>query len=160
MGSTSVRLSVGERDGERRYAKELWKLATVRLSYAEVSVDYGHFKVWREGLEVAIKIKGSLSLAAGGVGEARASQYTAISLASDVHANHNEALNSSIRRRSPCLSPPPESLCKNSSGFTQSDRGTTVDSQLDQTPLGFGQGNHPSHGNGMSVNVQLRWRNS
>lgn len=30
--------------------------------------------------------------------------FTAISPASQVHANHNEALNSSIRRRSPCLS--------------------------------------------------------
>ena len=66
-GQHPVRLFVGERDGERRYAKELWKLATLRLSYAEVSVDYGHFKVWREGLEVAIKIKGSHMLAAGGV---------------------------------------------------------------------------------------------
>ena len=71
-------------DGERRYAKELWKLATVRLSYAEVSVDYGHFKVWREGLEVAIKIKGSQ-------GRRRVEwvkpehPFTAISLAIDVH---------------------------------------------------------------------------
>ncbi len=46
-------------DGERRYAKELWKLATVRLSYQQVSACYRHLKVWREGLEVAIKIKGS-----------------------------------------------------------------------------------------------------
>lgn len=85
-------------DGERRYAQELWKLASVRLKYQEVSAQYGHLKVWREGLEVAIKIKGSQ-------GRPRIESvkpehpFTAISPASEVHANHNEALNSSIRRR-------------------------------------------------------------
>ncbi len=85
-------------DGERRYGKELWKLASVRLNYEQVSHQYGHLKVWREGLEVAIKIKGSQ-------GNPRVEwlkvehPFTAISLASDVHANHNEALNSCIRRR-------------------------------------------------------------
>ena len=85
-------------DGERRYAKELWQLAAVRLTYQEVSPDYGHLKVWRQGLEVAIKIKGSQ-------GRPRVEwvepehPFTAISLVSDVHANHNEALNSCIRRR-------------------------------------------------------------
>lgn len=83
-------------DGERRYAQELWQLAAVRLTYQEVSTDYGHLKVWRQGLEVAIKIKGSQ-------GRPRVEwvkpehPFTAISLASDVHANHNEALNSCIR---------------------------------------------------------------
>ncbi len=52
-------LFAGERDGERRYAQELWKLASVRLKYQEVSAQYRHLKVWREGLEVAVKIKGS-----------------------------------------------------------------------------------------------------
>jgi hypothetical protein len=85
-------------DGERGYAQELWKLASVRLKYQEVSAQYGHLKVWREGLEVAIKIKGSQ-------GRPRIESvkpehpFTAISPASEVHANHNEALNSSIRRR-------------------------------------------------------------
>ena len=46
-------------DGERRYAAELWKLASVRLKYREVCAQYGHLKVWREGLEVALKVKGS-----------------------------------------------------------------------------------------------------
>lgn len=61
-------------------------------------VAYGHQKVWRYGVEVACKIKGSQ-------GNPRVEwlkpehPFTAISPASDVHANHNEALNSSIRRR-------------------------------------------------------------
>ena len=60
---------------------------------------YGHRKVWREGLEVAIKIKGSQ-------GQPRVEwlksehPYTAISPKSEVHANHNEAHNSALRRRS------------------------------------------------------------
>lgn len=85
-------------DGERRYAQELWTLASVRLTYQQVSRPYGHLRVWREGLEVAIKIKGSQ-------GHRRVEwvrpehPFTAISLASEVHANHNEAHNSCIRRR-------------------------------------------------------------
>lgn len=85
-------------DGERRYGKMLWKLASRRLSYETVSPQYGHLKVWCEGLEVAIKIKGSQ-------GNRRVEwlkvehPFTAISPASVVHANHNEALNSCIRRR-------------------------------------------------------------
>lgn len=76
----------------------LWKLASRRLSYETVSPQYGHLKVWREGLEVAIKIKGSQ-------GNRRVEwlkvehPFTAISPAAFVHANHNEALNSCIRRR-------------------------------------------------------------
>jgi hypothetical protein len=46
-------------DGERRYAQQLWQMASVRLKSTEVSREYGHRKVWRHGLEVAIKIKGS-----------------------------------------------------------------------------------------------------
>ena len=80
-----MRLFVGERDGERRYAKELWKLATVRLTYAEVSVDYGHFKVWREGLEVAIKIKGSQGRQRVEWSCCQSIPWRAISLAIDVH---------------------------------------------------------------------------
>ncbi len=85
-------------DGERRYGKELWKLASVRLNSEQVSRQYGHLKVWREGLEVAIKIKGSQ-------GNRRVEwlkvehPFTAISSSATVHANHNEALNSCIRRR-------------------------------------------------------------
>ena len=83
-------------DGERRSAAELWKLASVWLDRRYG--DYGHRKVWREGIEVAIKIKGSQ-------GNPRREwvnpehPFTAISSESDVHANHNEALNSSIRRK-------------------------------------------------------------
>jgi hypothetical protein len=44
---------------ERRYGKELWKLASVYLTQRETTESYGYRKVWREGLEVAIKVKGS-----------------------------------------------------------------------------------------------------
>jgi len=62
-----------------------------------VSSAHGHLKVWREGLEVAIKIKGSQ-------GRPRREwlyadhPFTAVSEATEVHANHCEALNSAIRR--------------------------------------------------------------
>ena len=46
-------------DGERRYGQELWNLASVYLKTGDYHPDYGHRKVWREGLEVAMKIKGS-----------------------------------------------------------------------------------------------------
>lgn len=55
-------------------------------------------KVWREGLEVAMKVKGSQ-------GKARREwvklehPWTAISAESDVHANHGEAHNAALRRR-------------------------------------------------------------
>ena len=84
--------------GERRYAQALCRLASVYLKRHETSTVYGHRKVWRDGLEVAIKIKGS-------PGTRRVEwvkpehPYTAISDASEVHANHNEADNSAIRRR-------------------------------------------------------------
>lgn len=84
-------------DGERRYAQELWLIASIRLRYGQVSRAYGHLKVWREGLEVAIKIKGSQ-------GRPRREwlhadhPFTAVSEATEVHANHCEALNSAIRR--------------------------------------------------------------
>lgn len=85
-------------DGERRYAQQLWQMASVRLKSTEVSREYGHRKVWRHGLEVAMKIKSSQ-------GNRRVEwlkpehPYTAISDKSDVHANHNEANNSALRRR-------------------------------------------------------------
>jgi hypothetical protein len=46
-------------DDERRYGKELWKLANVYLPSGEMTEAYRYRKVWREGLEVAIKVKGS-----------------------------------------------------------------------------------------------------
>jgi len=84
-------------DGERRYAKALWELASVRLNAKELPADYHRRKVWREGLEVAIKIKGSQ-------GRKRVEwvkpehPYTAISDKSEVHANHVEAHNAALRR--------------------------------------------------------------
>lgn len=85
-------------DGERRYGKALWKLASVYLKTEEAHQDYHRRKVWREGLEVAMKIKGSQ-------GQRRVEwvyvehPFTAISAAFEVHANHNEAHNSAMRRR-------------------------------------------------------------
>lgn len=73
-------------------------MASVYLKPSEVSREYGHRKVWHYGLEVAIKIKCSQ-------GHKRVEwvkpehPYTAISAKSDIHANHNEANNSALRRR-------------------------------------------------------------
>ena len=86
-------------DGERRYGTALWKLASVRLKAGEFHPNYGRRKVWRQGLEVAMKIKGSQ-------GRKRVEwvkvehPFTALSPESEVHANHNEAQNSALRRRS------------------------------------------------------------
>jgi len=85
-------------DGERRYGTALWKLASVSLKVGETHPNYGRRKVWRQGLEVAMKIKGSQ-------GQRRVEwvkvehPFTAISPASEVHANHNGAHNSALRRR-------------------------------------------------------------
>lgn len=85
-------------DGERGYGKVLWNLASVYLKQRERSPHYPYRKVWREGLEVAMKNKGSQ-------GKRRVEwvyrehPFTAISPTSDVHANHNEAHNSVLRRR-------------------------------------------------------------
>lgn len=85
-------------DGERRYGKELWKLASVYLPSRLTTEAYPYRKVWREGLEVAIKIKGAQ-------GNRRVEwlnqehPFTAMSPKSEVHANHVEAFNSALRRR-------------------------------------------------------------
>ena len=85
-------------DGERRYGKQLWEIASVYLSGKTTTSAYAYRKVWREGLEVAIKIKGSQ-------GQPRVEwlkqehPWTAISRVDQVHANHVEALNSALRRR-------------------------------------------------------------
>ena len=66
-------------DGERRYAQQLWQMASVYL-------------------KVAIKIKGSqVNRCVERLNPEH--PYTAISDKSDVHANHNEANNSALRRR-------------------------------------------------------------
>lgn len=75
-------------DGERRYNKELWELASVYLTADETTLEFGRRKVWRPGLEVAIKIKGSQ-------GRRRLEwvktehPFTAISPVDEVYANHN-----------------------------------------------------------------------
>ncbi len=85
-------------DGEWRYGTTLWKLATVPLNTRETHPDYGRPKVWRQGVEVAMKIKGSQGQRR--VEWVRAEHpFTAISPTRDVHANHNEAQNAALRRR-------------------------------------------------------------
>lgn len=85
-------------DGERRYGNELWKIASIYLPSNETPPTYPYRKVWREGLEVAMKIKGSQ-------GKPRREwvkqehPFTTISPTSEVHANHVEAFNSALRRR-------------------------------------------------------------
>jgi hypothetical protein len=85
-------------DGERRYGKQLWSAASVWLKPLEGTVEYRYRKVWREGVEVAMKVKASQ-------GRQRIEwvkvehPWTAISPEYDVHANHNEANNSALRRR-------------------------------------------------------------
>ena len=77
-------------DGETRYGKCLWKLASINLKKQERHRNFKYRKVWREGLEVAMKIKGSQ-------GNPRRKWvkiehlYTSISPKNEVHANHNEA---------------------------------------------------------------------
>jgi hypothetical protein len=79
------------------YAKQLWKLASVYLSKREYPKRRQR-KVWREGLEVAIKVKGSQ-------GKRRVEwvkpehPWSAIRATLEVRANHTEAFNSSICRR-------------------------------------------------------------
>lgn len=85
-------------DGEARYSKYLWLWASVWLKARETTRACAYRKVWRPGLEVAAKVKRSQ-------GRRRIHRrrpehpFTAISPNVEVHANHNEAQNSSIRRR-------------------------------------------------------------
>jgi len=65
----------------------------------EVSCEYGHRKVWRHGLEAAIKIKGSQGIVVSNEWVKPQYPYTAISDKNKVHANHNEANNSALRIR-------------------------------------------------------------
>ncbi|WP_148216055.1 IS1 family transposase [Acaryochloris marina] len=85
-------------DGERRYSKVLWKLASAYLPRSTTTQAYPFRKIWRAGLEVAMKLKGSQGKPRV-VWVNREHPYTAISPKSDVHANHLEALHSSLRRR-------------------------------------------------------------
>ena len=84
-------------DGERRYGTALWKLASVQLKAGEVHPDYGRRQVWRQGLEVAMKIKGSQGCKRFEWVKVE-HPFTAISAVTEVHANHSEAQNSALRR--------------------------------------------------------------
>ena len=98
IGLNRVHRFVGSLMASVEYSQELWKLASVYLPGSATTEADPFRKVWREGLEVAIKIKGSQ-------GQPRIEwvkqehPYTAMSPKSEVHANHNEALNSVLRRK-------------------------------------------------------------
>lgn len=85
-------------DGERRYGNALWKLASMTLPTRYTTSAYPYRKVWREGLEVAMKIKGSQGQPRV-VWVKQAHPFTAISAKREIHANHVEAFNSALRRR-------------------------------------------------------------
>ncbi len=85
-------------DGERRYSKYLWLLAAVWLTQQGLPAVYDLRKVWREGLEVAMKVKGSQGRARR-VWPKAEHPWSAISPESEVHANHCEAHNAARRRR-------------------------------------------------------------
>jgi hypothetical protein len=84
-------------DGERRYARLLWQRASVYLKRQDYP-HRRHRKVWREGVEVAMKIKGSQGCPRV-VWVKFEHPWTAISPRIEVHANHVEAQNAAIRRR-------------------------------------------------------------
>ncbi len=73
-------------DGENRYGKCLWKLASINLKQKEYHPDFKDRKVWREGIEVGVNVKGSQ-------GNPRRKwvklehPYTYISPKNEVHAN-------------------------------------------------------------------------
>jgi len=74
-------------DGESPYGKTLWKLASIYLKKTEYHPNFAERKLWREGLEVAMKRKGSQGN--------RPIKWvklehplTFISPKSEVHANH------------------------------------------------------------------------
>jgi hypothetical protein len=99
----------------------------VYLTQSEATQTYEYRKVWREGLEVAMKVKGSQGTPH--VEWLRQEHpFTTISPQSEVHANHNEAHNSSLRRREARLSQTTESLCQNCGRTTAVFERTAVDS--------------------------------
>ena len=85
-------------DGEQRYGNCLWVLAAVWLSQQDLPAVYDLRKVWRKGLEVAMKVKGSQGIARR-VWLKAEHPWTAISPEHEVHANHCEAHNAALRRR-------------------------------------------------------------
>lgn len=85
-------------DGERRYSQALWPLAHQWLERSQYPKAFPYRKVWRQGWEVACKVKGSQGRPRR-VWCHHEHPYTAISAAHEVHANHLEAFNASLPRR-------------------------------------------------------------
>jgi hypothetical protein len=99
-------------------------------------------------LEVATKIKGSQ-------GRKRVRwvkpehPYTAISPKTEVGANHNEALNSSIRRRCTCIQTTYKYLRQKGRRITKIARCTAAGTQLGTPSSQFGERDNPSYGTGI-----------
>jgi len=88
MGEVNPALIRWFTDGERRYGKTLWKLASVSLKAEATTPSIDAVKSGEGGLEVAIRSRGQRRV------ESRLHPFTAISPACEVHANHNQAHNS------------------------------------------------------------------
>jgi len=104
-------------DGERRYGTTLWQLASVPLQAEETHPAYGRRKVWREGLEVAMKIKGSQGqrrvewvkvehpfTASSVRGVSSPPAHSTISPACEVHANHFGCTKQCLKTACECIS--------------------------------------------------------
>lgn len=149
-------------DGERRYSQQLWRLASIYLKSGESSRAYGHRKVWRQGLEVAIKVKGAQ-------GRKRVEwlkpehPYTAISPKSEVHANHNEAHNSALRRRCSAYRRRTNTYAKDVEGLQRSLTVQRLVHNWIKPHWGLGKGRTPAMALGLSerpveMEEMLTWR--
>lgn len=126
----------------------LWRLASVSLKAGEAHSDYGRRKVWRRGLEVAMKIKGSQ-------GQWRVEwvkvehPFTTISPASVVHANHSEAQNSALRRHASAYRRRQNLYAKRVEGWQRVLNIQRLVQALGPPLLGTGKQDNSSHGNGL-----------
>jgi hypothetical protein len=122
-------------DGERGYAQELWKLASVRLKYQEVSAQYGHLKVWREGLRLP-----SRSKVPKADRESSRSNPNILSPPSVLPVRcMPTTMKPSIVRLDDAVAPivAARITMQNSEGVTAGDHGTAVDSQLIRPDWGW-----------------------
>jgi hypothetical protein len=154
-------------DGEPRYGSQLWRLAALYLSGLRLPQVFGRRKTLPAGVEVAAKVKRSQ-------GRRRIVRrhpehpYTAISPKADVHANHAEAHNSSIRRRCSAFRRRQNHYAKKPSGLQRAiafgsglaNQCFTADPQLVPSSPLSGQGHDAGHGNGLYQSASLNPRNA
>ncbi len=109
---------------------------------------YGYRKEEREGLEVAMKIKGSQGKRR--VEWVRAEHpFTAISLATEVHANHVQAHNSALRRRGCAYCRRQNHYAKRVEGLQRALTVQRLVQALGASSLGISQRNHTRDRNGI-----------